>query len=56
MITIDENYDENDDDADGVDNVIDNCDGNDDLVSHLILIGLEQDAHPVRVVVHWEVR
>ena len=55
MITIDENYDENDDDADGVDNVIDNCDGNDDLVSHLILIGLEQDAHPVRVVVHGEV-
>ena len=37
-------------DVDDIDNV------NDNLVSHLVLIGLEQDAHPVRVVVHREVR
>ena len=37
-------------DVDDIDNV------NDNLVSHLVLIGLEQDAHPVRVVVHGEVR
>ena len=57
MITINENYDENDDDDD-IDNVIDkgNTNRNDNLVSHLVLIGLEQDAHPVRVVVHREVR
>ena len=36
-------------DVDDIDNV------NDNLVSHLVLIGLEQDAHPVRVVVHGEV-
>ena len=47
IITINENYDENDDDDDG--------NGSDNLVSHLVLIGLEQDAHPVRVVVHGEV-
>ena len=52
MITIKRNYDEKDDDIDYVNDI---GNGTDNLVSHLVLIGLEQDAHPVRVVVHGEV-
>ena len=51
IVSIDnENYDDDD-----IENANDNGNGNHNLVSHLVLIGLEQDAHPVRVVVHGEV-